>query len=161
MHRVIPTLRTPEKVTLGFRPFIHEVQNAFKNKSFRMIMIGGIIISAAANFQEVFGLYMNTYFWEFEDGDIARLALASCSSGGGGGIGSEEQTIQPCNEGRPSFDIWRADFAPQGRQFITATLDTLDRATAAEFRLVLACQGEVVGEAIAGIACSEQAPSNG
>ena len=38
-------------------------------------MTGGIIISATANFQEVFGLYMSTYFWEFKDGDIARLSL--------------------------------------------------------------------------------------
>ena len=75
LHRTIPTLRQPEPTTLGFRPFAREVANAFSNRSFRTLMLGGIIISAAANFQEVFGLYMSTYFWEFADGDIARLSL--------------------------------------------------------------------------------------
>ncbi len=75
LHRLIPTLRRPEPTALGLGPFLHEIRNALSNRSLRMLMFGGIIISAAANFQEVFGLYMNTYFWEFEDGDIARLAL--------------------------------------------------------------------------------------
>lgn len=74
-HRIIPSLRQPDPAPIGFRPFLEEVRNALANRSFRMLMIGGIIISAAGNFQEVFGLYMNTYFWEFEDGDIASLAL--------------------------------------------------------------------------------------
>lgn len=75
MHRQIPKLRAPERVPIGFGPFLNEVRNALRNHSFRMLMIGGVIISAAGNFQEVFQLYMGTYFWEFEDGDIARLAL--------------------------------------------------------------------------------------
>lgn len=74
-HRIIPELRKPDAVPVGFRAFLGEIKNAFSNHSFRMIMIGGVIVSVAGNFQEVFGLYMNTYFWEFEDGDIARLAL--------------------------------------------------------------------------------------
>ena len=75
MHRLIPDLRAPDPTPIGFQSFADEVRNALSNHSFRMLMIGGVIISAAGNFQEVFGLYMNTYFWEFEDGDIASLAL--------------------------------------------------------------------------------------
>ncbi len=75
LHRVIPTLRQPDKVPMGLQPFLAEVKNAFSNRSFQMLLIGGIIISVATNFQEVFGLYMSTYFWELKDGDIARLAL--------------------------------------------------------------------------------------
>lgn len=75
MHREIPKLRRPQPVPIGFRPFLGEVRNAFSNHSFRMLMMGGIVISAAGNFQEVFQLYMGTYFWEFGDGDLARLSL--------------------------------------------------------------------------------------
>jgi hypothetical protein len=86
------------------------------------------------------------------------LGLVSCGGGGDGPIGSQDQSIVPCNRGLPSFDVWRADFAPNGRQFITATVDTRNSSTATEFRLVLACQGEVVAEAIDGIACSNPPP---
>lgn len=75
MHRLIPSLRKPDPAPIGFAPFRREVGNALSNRSFRALMTGGIIISAAGNFQEVFGLYMNTYFWELKDGDIARLTL--------------------------------------------------------------------------------------
>ncbi|MDG1959002.1 MAG: MFS transporter [Candidatus Binatia bacterium] len=74
-QRLVPQLRVAEATPLGFRAFWGEITNALRNESFRMILFGGIIVSAAANFQEVFGLYMNTYFWEFTDADIARLGL--------------------------------------------------------------------------------------
>lgn len=89
---------------------------------------------------------------------VVACALAACAGGDDGVVGSEDQAIVPCNSGRPAFDVWRADFAPNGRQRITATVDTLDASTAAEFRLVLACQGEVVAEAIGGLACREPPP---
>ena len=74
-QHLVPHLRVAEATPLGFRAFWSEITNALRNESFRMILFGGIIVSAAANFQEVFGLYMSTYFWEFSDGDIARLGL--------------------------------------------------------------------------------------
>lgn len=74
-HRLIPSLRAPAEVQLGVAPFLQEVGNALRNRSFRTILIGGMIVSVAANFQEVFGLYMNTYFWEFSDREMALFGL--------------------------------------------------------------------------------------
>jgi len=85
--------------------------------------------------------------------------VAACGGGGGDGpIGSVDQSIRPCHEGRAAFDVWRADFSPNGRQRISAAVDTLRGGTAAEFRLVVACQGEIVAEATDGIACSDPVP---
>lgn len=72
-HRAIPNLSAPASAHMGFGPFLSEVRSALRNESFRMLLIGGTIVSVAANFQEVFGLYMSTYFWEFSDSDIAWL----------------------------------------------------------------------------------------
>jgi len=89
---------------------------------------------------------------------VMILELAGCGGGGEDVVGSVEQSIRPCNDGRAAFDVWRADFSPNGRQRISAAVDTLNGATAAEFRLVVACQGEVVAEATSGIPCSEAVP---
>jgi hypothetical protein len=55
--------------------------------------------------------------------------------------------------------VWRADFNPLGRLTITATVDTVDRSTASEFRLVVACEAEIVFDTIGGRSCSKQPPS--
>jgi hypothetical protein len=75
-------------------------------------------------------------------------------------IGTVEGSIIPCNQGQPSFDVWRADFDSAGRTRIAVTVDTRDGTSASEFRLVVACQGEVVVDTIDGAACSHTPPSN-
>lgn len=72
--------------------------------------------------------------------------------------GTVEGTVRPCNQGQPAFDVWRADFAPNERMQITAQVDTLHAETAAEFRLTLACQGEIVADEIDGRPCTHQPP---
>jgi len=88
----------------------------------------------------------------------ATILLSGCSTGNDKAPGTEEGSIRPCNDGQPAFDVWRADFAPNGRTTITAQVDTSSSATAAEFRLTLDCQGKIVATAIDGRACSDDPP---
>lgn len=87
------------------------------------------------------------------------LLLAALGCGGSDGPpGAENDAVRPCNQGQPSFDVWRANFAPNGRMRITAQVDTRSDSTAAEFRLVVACEGEIVAEEIGGRLCSHDPP---
>ncbi len=88
----------------------------------------------------------------------AMVATLGCSSGDDGAPGSVDGTVRPCNQGQPSFDVWRANFAPNGRTLITAEVNTRKSSTAAELRLTLACQGEIVASEISGRPCSDPPP---
>lgn len=82
-----------------------------------------------------------------------------CGGSGGSAVGTVEGSIVPCDQGEAAFDVWRADFDPSGKVQIAASMDTRDAATAAEFRLVIACDGEVVVDTTRGINCSFPPPS--
>ena len=86
------------------------------------------------------------------------LTLAAC---GGGSAGLVDGTIIPCNQGDPSFDVWRADFDPTGKQQIIVSVDTIKESTSAEFRLVVACDGDVVVNTTGGAACNDPPPPRG
>lgn len=92
---------------------------------------------------------------------VVALLLGAVGCGSDTPIGTVNGTIMPCNQARPSFDVWRAHFAPNDREVITARVDTRSEATAAEFRLVVACQGEIVAEEIGGSACTYTPPRRG
>lgn len=93
---------------------------------------------------------------------VLTLFLTLPIACGGGGSdsapGTVEGAVQPCNQGTPAFDVWYARFAPNMRRTITAQVDTRGSSTAAEFRLALACQGEIVAEEIGGSICSYDPP---
>ncbi len=89
---------------------------------------------------------------------IVLLLPIACGSSDGSAPGTADSAVQPCNEGLPAFDVWRANFAPNMRRVITASANTRSSNTAAELRLVLACQGEIVAEAIDGALCSYDPP---
>jgi hypothetical protein len=84
------------------------------------------------------------------------LAAACGDSNAPGTVGS---SIEPCDQGEPSFDVWRADFAPNGRRTLLARVDTIDSAHASGFRLVVACEGQVVIDTTDGQECSEPPPN--
>ena len=90
---------------------------------------------------------------------IALLApLAAC---GGSSPGLVGDSIEPCDQGEPAFDVWRANFDPTGKQQIVASVDTVQESTAAEFRLVVACNGEVVVNTTSGAPCDDPPPPRG
>ncbi len=76
-HRLIPRLKPPpEKTPLTLRRFTGEIRDVLANPSYRMLVLGSLFASAAGGFNDVVGLYMNTYFWEFTTREIGLLVLA-------------------------------------------------------------------------------------
>jgi hypothetical protein len=87
--------------------------------------------------------------------------LAACSGGGGNAPATVGQSILPCDDGLPSFDVWQVNFRPDGRTQLVLSVDTIGPVYASEFRLTFACQGVVVFSTIQGAACTFPPPSNG
>ena len=74
-HYLIPTLRRPGDERLTPRRFFMEFWSAFRNSSYRNLVIGMLFASVAGGFNDVVGLYMNTYFWEFTTDEITIITL--------------------------------------------------------------------------------------
>jgi hypothetical protein len=91
----------------------------------------------------------------------AALAFVFLQGCGGSSPGLEGQSIVPCDQGDPSFDVWRANFDPTGRHEVLVSVDTKNDATAAEFRLVVACNEKVVVNTTRGAPCSNTPPHTG
>jgi GPH family glycoside/pentoside/hexuronide:cation symporter len=73
-HHLIPTLRTPAAGP-RFSPgrFGRELRDVFSNRSYRMLVVAAVFAAVAGGFNDVVGLYVNTYFWEFSTNQIAVL----------------------------------------------------------------------------------------
>ena len=75
-HRLIPRLRPPPaKTPLTFQRFSGELRDVFGNRSYLMLVGASLFAAVAGGFQEVVGLYMNTYFWEFTTAQMGFLGL--------------------------------------------------------------------------------------
>ncbi len=76
-HRLIPTLRDPpDKTPFTLKRFVREARDVASDRSYRMIVLGALFASVAGGFNEVVGLYVNTYFWEFSTDQIAIMVFA-------------------------------------------------------------------------------------
>lgn len=75
-HSLIPTLRQSASSGPLFSPrrFASEVRNALGNRSYRMVLVAALFSASALGVQEVFGTYMNTYFWEFRSDQLALMS---------------------------------------------------------------------------------------
>ncbi len=75
-HRLIPQLKPPPpKSALTWKRFSGEVRDVLGNPSYRMLIAGALFASVAGGFNDVVGLYVNTYFWEFTTDEIGLLVL--------------------------------------------------------------------------------------
>ena len=75
-HHLIPRLNPPPGQTpFTIRRLLGEMRDVFSNRSYLMLVIGSLFASVAGGFNDVVGLYMNTYFWGFSAEQIATLAL--------------------------------------------------------------------------------------
>jgi len=76
-HRLIPRLKAPP----AHEPFSlarlrSEIAEALGNPSYRTLVVASIFASVAGAFNDVFGLYLNTYFWEFRAEQLAAFVPA-------------------------------------------------------------------------------------
>ena len=75
-HHLIPTLRPPPEGGLTMAGFFRELGIVLRNRSYRNVVLGLLFASAAAGFNDVVGLYMNTFFWQFTSQQIGAFVLA-------------------------------------------------------------------------------------
>ncbi|MFM7737375.1 MAG: MFS transporter [Alphaproteobacteria bacterium] len=76
-HRLIPGLKAPP----AHEPFSlarlrAEIGEALSNPSYRALVVASIFASVAGAFNDVFGLFLNTYFWEFRSEQLAAFVPA-------------------------------------------------------------------------------------
>lgn len=75
-HRLIPTMRPPSSTTpFSVRRLLDELRDAFGNHSYRMIVLGLMFASVAGGFNDVVGLYVNTYYWGFTTAQLSLLVF--------------------------------------------------------------------------------------
>jgi GPH family glycoside/pentoside/hexuronide:cation symporter len=73
-HRLIPQLRQPPAdARFSTAGFAADVRAVLRNGSFRMLLVAALFASAAGGFNDVVGLYVNTFFWEFTAAQLAIL----------------------------------------------------------------------------------------
>lgn len=75
-HRLIPTMRSPRSTTaFSLGRLMGELGDAFGNHSYRMIVFGLMFASVAGGFNDVVGLYVNTYYWGFTTAQLSLLVF--------------------------------------------------------------------------------------
>lgn len=73
-HRLIPSLKSlPERTPFTLGRFLQELREVFGNRSYLMLVGASLFASVAGGFNEVVGLYVNTYFWGFTTAEISLL----------------------------------------------------------------------------------------
>jgi Na+/melibiose symporter-like transporter len=75
-HRLIPTLRQPPSGGFSAAGLIREGRALLANRSYRTVVIGLLFASAAGGFNDVVGLYVSTFYWEFTSTEIASFVGA-------------------------------------------------------------------------------------
>jgi len=75
-HHLIPRLKPPPQSTpFTIGRMLREMRDVFGNRSYLMLVIGTLFASVAGGFNDVVGLYMNTYFWGLDSEQIALMGL--------------------------------------------------------------------------------------
>jgi len=73
-HRLIPRLKVPPPLErFSLRRLEGEVRQALANPSYRTLVIASLFASVGGAFTDVFGLYLNTYFWAFTPEQLAAF----------------------------------------------------------------------------------------
>ena len=75
-HSLIPSLRQAAHSgpLFSLPRFVSEVRRALGNRSYRMVLFAALFSASAIGVQEVFGTYINTYFWEFRSEQLALMS---------------------------------------------------------------------------------------
>ncbi len=76
-HRLIPTLKSPPHAgKFSLHRLSDEVREALGNPSYRTLVVASLFASVGGAFTDVFGLYMNTYFWQFTSEQLVAFLPA-------------------------------------------------------------------------------------
>ena len=76
-HRLIPGLRSPPSAgPFSLRRLRAEVGEALGNPSYRTLVVASLFASVGGAFTDIFGLYLNSYFWEFAPEQLAAFVPA-------------------------------------------------------------------------------------
>ena len=75
-HKLIPQLKPPPAwEPFSIKRFTGEVRDVLANRSYRVLIGAALFAAVAGGFQDVVGLYMNTYFWGFTTDQLTVLLL--------------------------------------------------------------------------------------
>ena len=76
-HRLIAQMRKSSGSTDPFSVgrLLGELKETFSNRSYLMVVMALMSASIAGGFNDVVGLYVNTYFWEFTTDQLSLLLL--------------------------------------------------------------------------------------
>ncbi len=75
-HRLIPRMRGASAAQpFSLRRLGGELRDAFGNRSYRMIVASFMCASVAGGFNDVVGLYVNTYYWGFTTEQLSLLLV--------------------------------------------------------------------------------------
>ncbi len=73
-HHCIPALKSPPNAgRFSLRRLEGEVREALGNPSYRTLVVAALFAAVGGAFTDVFGLYLNTYFWEFRAEQLAAF----------------------------------------------------------------------------------------
>lgn len=73
-HHLIPRLAKPSRTSrFTLRRLRTEVREALDNRSYRALIVAALFASVGGAFTDVFGIYLNTYFWEFTPAQMAAF----------------------------------------------------------------------------------------
>jgi len=75
-HHLIPQLKPPPAyVPFSLGRFAGELRDVLANRSYRVLVGAALFAAVAGGFQDVVGLYMNTFFWGFSSEQLSLLLL--------------------------------------------------------------------------------------
>ncbi len=75
-HGLIPKMRRPPTEGFSLAGLFREIRVLLANRSYRTVVIGLLFAAAAAGFNDVVGLYVSTFYWEFTSQEIASFVGA-------------------------------------------------------------------------------------
>ncbi len=78
LHRYIPYLRQPppRREQAGIRVVLGELKATLSNKNFLALFAAGLLAAIGAGISTNFNAYINTYFWEFDSGNVVVINIA-------------------------------------------------------------------------------------
>lgn len=78
LHQYIPYLRKPppKKDHFDLKGMLKELKTTLSNRNFLALFVAGLFAAVGAGISTNFYAYINTYFWEFDSGNVVVMNMA-------------------------------------------------------------------------------------